>query len=328
MILPGIQTRVLIISDTHGYKPLAEDVPYDEYGISGVAYRDPLPAADVAIHCGDLTLHSTTQEYEKTFSMLRELSAPLKLVIPGNHDRVLDREFWQQHVNRKSKLHGMDNARAEAYRQRHDEARAIIADAAVDGVHLLDEGTHEFELANGALLRVYASPMTPEYGHWAFQYPDGTHEFDIPKNIDVAITHGPPKDVLDTTSMGERVGCPKLFDAIYKAKPKVHCFGHIHESWGAKLVTWKSNPERAGPYCAADVINLHESRWIEEADPHDTREERVARLQSMYRDKCRHVDLSPSDLREQTLFVNAAIMDVGYKLVQVPWLINMDLPRS
>ncbi|KAK4145082.1 uncharacterized protein C8A04DRAFT_27079 [Dichotomopilus funicola] len=64
----------------------------------------------------------------------------------------------------------------------------------------LDEGVHHFDLQNGARLTVYASPFTLE-ADWGFQYRRGEdHEFAIGDEVDVVITHGPPKDVLDLTA--------------------------------------------------------------------------------------------------------------------------------
>ncbi|KAI0133555.1 hypothetical protein BJ170DRAFT_606663 [Xylariales sp. AK1849] len=44
---------------------------------------------------------------------------------------------------------------------------------------------------------------------------------------------------MDYTDSKQRAGCPHLFGAIRRAKPLLHCFGHIHEGWGSKLVTWR-----------------------------------------------------------------------------------------
>lgn len=91
-----IRTRFLIISDTHGHALLdpARDGPEAlKYG-----FRRPLPSADVALHCGDLTTRSTPQELETTLNIMREIDAPLKLVIPGNHDSNLDLKFCEDEV--------------------------------------------------------------------------------------------------------------------------------------------------------------------------------------------------------------------------------------
>ena len=116
----------------------------------------------------------------------------------------------------------------------------MFADVRDEGIVLLDEGTHQFTLQNGASLMVYASPHTPALGQWGFQYrPDHGHEFDIEKGTDIVVTHEPPKGILDYTYEKERAGCADLFAAVARARPKVHSFGHIHEGWGARVVSWK-----------------------------------------------------------------------------------------
>ncbi|CRJ79413.1 hypothetical protein BN1708_000010 [Verticillium longisporum] len=78
MAASNIKTRILVISDTHGKKPL-ETGSDETTNPPTQAYRYPLPKADIAIHCGDLTLGSNVEEFEATFSMIRALDAPLKL---------------------------------------------------------------------------------------------------------------------------------------------------------------------------------------------------------------------------------------------------------
>ena len=75
-----ITTRFLIISDTHSASP------EQNIGKDDIAFRPPLPEADVLLHCGDLTMLGHLHEYEKTLNMLENIDADLKLVIAGNHD--------------------------------------------------------------------------------------------------------------------------------------------------------------------------------------------------------------------------------------------------
>lgn len=49
-------------------------------------------------------------------------------------------------------------------------------------------------------------------------------------NIDILITHGAAKGFLDNGK-----GCAYLAGAIIEAKPKMHLFGHIHESGNRSL---------------------------------------------------------------------------------------------
>jgi Icc-related predicted phosphoesterase len=56
----------------------------------------------------------------------------------------------------------------------------------------------------------------------------------IPDNLDVLITHGPPFGILDqVTPGGTHLGCEELLKAVQEKKPKVHVFGHIHGGAGA-----------------------------------------------------------------------------------------------
>ncbi|KAI9163244.1 Metallophosphoesterase domain-containing protein 1 [Paramyrothecium foliicola] len=334
-----VKTRILIISDTHGVKPVA--APIDTNGTSRVAlieqelatsrrieatgYREPLPEADVVLHCGDLTKRSKPDEFERTFDMLRAVRAPLKLAIAGNHDSALDERYYID------ELGGAPTVTSDIKR--------IIADAEQDGVRYLDEGVYRFNLENGARLTVYASQWTPQYGGWGFQYEEGTHTFDIPSGVDIAMTHGPPLGMLDYAALsGTAAGCPELFRAVYRARPKVHCFGHIHEGWGAHLAKWKEGRDESSPR-RATVIDEEASRTIKvlrELWPSPSIEdagktaEKTRTLAKLSDAGGVHVDLTEGDTRlaegEQTLFVNAAIMDIRYRPNQLPWLVDIDLP--
>lgn len=84
----SITTRFLIISDTHSASPAQNATQND------IAFRPPLPRADVLLHCGDLTMLGHLHEYEKTLDMLESIDADLKLVIAGNHDISLVCEHY------------------------------------------------------------------------------------------------------------------------------------------------------------------------------------------------------------------------------------------
>lgn len=215
-----------------------------------------------------------------------------------------------------------------------------------EGTVFLDEGTHVLTLENGARLTVYASPYTPALGPWGFQYHaerEG-HEFHIEDGTDIVITHGPPKGIMDYTDGRERAGCASLFRAVASARPRVHCFGHFHEGWGAKLVTWRDaaqhgdQPDQPSHFTAIDndrspvlekLSLLVPSRW-------DTHEEAVRKRQKserLSRDRCcmtSHCggDEYPIEPGRQTLFVNASISGLDDLLVQRPWVVDVELPRA
>lgn len=56
------------------------------------------------------------------------------------------------------------------------------------------------------------------------------------------------------------------------------------------------------------------------------------KLIKMSKQRAAHLDLTHGDSRvvqgKQTLFVNAAIMDIRYRPIQLPWLIDVDLARA
>lgn len=135
------------------------------------------------------------------------------------------------------------------------------------------------------------------------------------------MTHGPPLGILDTVTYGKPVGCRNLLRAVERARPRLHCFGHIHEGWGAERVEWKK-------------------RDLAEHVPDDELESTITRVHryepntvQVMADRAAAVDVSMNSERplvpgKETLFVNASIMTARYKPTQAPWLIELDLPRS
>ncbi|KAJ5939108.1 hypothetical protein N7466_002242 [Penicillium verhagenii] len=296
-----IKTRFLIVSDTHGLD------------------RPPKPVssqyADVAIHCGDLTEESKIDEYRATIQYLQALNAPLKLVIAGNHDLTLDTPAFHQKIAEVRP--SLDPKLVEKVYGRDGDARKLLDSAT--GINFLDEGRHSFRLQNGAFLNIYASPYTPSYGDRAFQYkPDLGHEFSI-HNVDVVMTHGPPKGIMDYTHSGQRAGCPYLFEAVSLARPKMHCFGHIHEGWGAKLVTWRPKPSQK-PSHLTDIDN-GKSVLIDKLST-------LRGPKSLSMTSHCHGDSNQLESGSQTLFVNASIEGGGPFTIQPPWLVDIELPPA
>jgi Icc-related predicted phosphoesterase len=319
-----IKTRLLIISDTHG----TDFSPADK----------PLQSADVAIHCGDLTDGSKLEEFRTAIKLLKDINARLKLVIAGNHDFTMDIPAFEKKV-----AEVMPPLEPELVAKEYGapgEARQLFEEARDAGVVFLIEGTHQISLENGALLNVYASPYTPALGAWGFQYhPERGHDFSIERGVDVVITHGPPKGIMDYTHGRERAGCPHLFAAVARARPQVHCFGHIHEGWGARQVTWRDNyGEQPSHFTAIDNDRSH---WIEKLaslqpskfDTQEDAEQKLVKVERYKQDRCcmtSHCagDEHPLEQGKQTLFVNASISGSGDNPVQKPWLIDIGLPRA
>lgn len=188
---------ITAISDTHGM--------HDE--INGMPQ-----SGDILIHCGDFSGHSYPEELIEFNNWLATLNYRHKIVIPGNHDRIFERN--------------------EAM------ARSLLTEATV----LIDQ---YIEIEG---LKIYGAPWTPKYGHWSFMrsIDDLKEKWEnIPSGLDILVTHGPPRHVLDEVmdymphlgSYEPRfTGCPHLFNKVMETKPKYHIFGHIHEGYGAKEV--------------------------------------------------------------------------------------------
>lgn len=317
-----VKTSFLVLSDTHG-----------------AAFKVPSRRVDVAIHCGDLTDESKLAEFRTTLDLLRQLDAPLKLVIAGNHDFTLDMLTFQNRLSEA--VEPIEPELVKRVFGDFGQARQLIDDAKDTGIIFLDEGDHQFTLANGASLKVFATPFTPSKSGWGFQYgPETGRQFPISKDTDLIISHGPPLGVMDYTDSRRRAGCPHLFAAVARSRPRMHCFGHIHEGWGAKLVTWRDQLSDQ-PSHFADIDN---SRSIvidklanlipNKFDTPESAKEKQSKAR-VYTDRgytsashCSH-DTDPLRPGQQTLFVNASSQGLHPDLPHQPfWIVDIDLSKA
>ena len=85
-------------------------------------------------------------------------------------------------------------------------------------------------------MSIYGSPWTfmmPDV--WAFDAPEDQIDgylHAMPDTVDILVTHGPPHGVLDRLVSGKRVGSHAIANAVRRVRPRLHIFGHIHESRG------------------------------------------------------------------------------------------------
>lgn len=188
--------RLVIFSDTH-----------DRH-----LKMKPLPEGDVLIFCGDAQKTGYMEcELYSLNKWLRAQAFRHKIVIAGNHDRTIE-------------CLGPEAAQKEFF---------------TNAIYLQDSGV---EIGG---LKFWGSPWVPELGGWAFGLPRGNPIAEkrdlIPSDTDVLITHGPPMGILDECppirgprrkANLEHAGCGSLVNAVRRVRPKVHCFGHIHECGG------------------------------------------------------------------------------------------------
>jgi Icc-related predicted phosphoesterase len=159
-----------------------------------------VPDGDVFIHAGDFTMFSESIEAVADFNdWLGELPHRYKIVVPGNHEFFLEA----------------------------DPSDRFMLDKAIV---LINEGT---EIEG---LRIWGSPVTPLHGGaFGLSSPKDRKRLyaQIPQDIDVLISHGPPFGILDTAPIsGLHEGCRELLRAVTRVRPKLHVFGHIHTAHG------------------------------------------------------------------------------------------------
>jgi len=96
-----------------------------------------------------------------------------------------------------------------------------------------------------------ASPWTPAFCNWAFNADPADifkHWDLIPSGLDVLVTHGPPKGILDRAAPQlvpptPELGCYDLKIAVIQTKPKIHVFGHIHGGANLQQRLYKDGTE-------------------------------------------------------------------------------------
>lgn len=168
-----------------------------------------LPKGDVLIHCGDFTFQGVTQRVAAFANWMKKQDFAHKICIPGNHEL----SFGPAVAHRKIVIN-------------------LIKEA---GITYLEDSSTEIDG-----VKFYGSPWTPFFFNWAFNLPRGEMLANkwkqIPDDVNVLITHGPPHGILDQTSDNGSQGCEELAKRV-KTLPnlKLHCFGHLHQDGGKSI---------------------------------------------------------------------------------------------
>lgn len=185
----------------------------------------PLPSGDLLFVAGDISEGTPSQLY----SRLCELSA-LKsqykhiIVIGGNHDRALDSNC---DVDCDTQASGQDLSERISCRHRFRTSKDIV--------YLENSGTR-LSIRNRSY-SVWGSPGSLATSkRTAFGY--SAEEADaywaqVPSEVDLLVTHGPPAGYLDGG-----LGCMGLRDVLWKRRPRVHVFGHVHGSRGVAVAKY------------------------------------------------------------------------------------------
>ena len=167
-----------------------------------------VPEADIMIVSGDATNNFESwineQELLNFIDWYSKVDVKYKIYVPGNHDTFC--------FNNNKRVRQLFKSKEIIY---------------------LDKDSVEIEG-----LVIYGDPVTPRYGNWAFMADRAKihkHWEGIPEDVNILITHGPPKGILDLTEdrLGDLtlVGCNSLRRRVNELQNLVlHCFGHIHDT--------------------------------------------------------------------------------------------------
>ena len=168
----------------------------------GLHEQLPQICGDVLIHCGDLCdgFHPNDEDLERIDRWFGRLTFQHVLCVGGNHDFAIEDRI-------RKKVPVLSNA-----------------------TYLQDSGV---EIKG---IKFYGAPWVPLLDRWAFYATDDELRAKwslVPEDTDVLITHTPPWHILDSTrDQVTHCGCSHLAARIASMNLKLHCFGHVHASYG------------------------------------------------------------------------------------------------
>ena len=194
-------------------------------------HRIPIPDGDVFIHCGDAVKFYTSARDIVVFNrFVGQLPHRYKIFISGNHCICFD------------------------------PTRPDLTQQILSNMTYLQDQLIEIEG-----MKIYGSPWRPKRGRIypaeAFGYDSKLIRKDkwsnIPDDIDILLTHGPPYSVRDYHPLtDESIGCPGLLDEVVtRVRPRIHLFGHMHTCRGASLYRTVDNPSlESGHHPSHDIL--------------------------------------------------------------------------
>ena len=185
------------------------------------------------MHAGDLTNDGTVADIQDQIDWISSLPYEYKIVIAGNHDSWFDPRI----------------------RQRVDVGTA----PRWGDVHYLQHSSVQLTFPSKAYrqLSFYGAPQIPRCGveDFAFQYhrSEDAWSYTIPQDVDVLITHTPPRHHLDLPA---GLGCNYLSKEVWRVRPKVHIFGHVHAGHGREEVCWDDTQRVYEKLCSREAKGM------------------------------------------------------------------------
>lgn len=219
--------RIVCLSDTHTKTPFS------------------VPSGDILIHAGDLANAGTVSEIQAQIDWLASLPHREKIVVAGNHDGFFDP------TSRAASDAGKSLSWADVHYLQHSSI------------------TLTFPKHNNRRLSIYGAPGIPQCGgdDFAFQYQrhDDQWTGTIPRDVDILVSHTPPRHHLDLPA---GMGCDYLLKEVWRVRPKAHIFGHVHAGYGRESVFWDEGQAAYERVCARngagllrDLVSI--SAWID-----------------------------------------------------------------
>lgn len=160
---------------------------------------------DMIIHSGDCSNprdpYNNEPEVRDFIDWYKELPVKYKIYVAGNHDTSIEKKL------------------------------VLKQDFADAGIIYLED-----DLVKVEDILIYGSPYTPNFGNWSFMKDRVKLERywrnAIPDYVDIIVTHGPPKGILDKSydknNYIESCGDKSLLNRILEVQPAYCLFGHIH----------------------------------------------------------------------------------------------------
>ena len=200
--------RIVCMSDTHGFHA---KMPY-------------IPEGDVLLFAGDLTHESTHKEIGSFFRFLDTLPHPVKIIVGGNHDFVLD-ELWYN-----SCWPSVDR-----FHQGPINHSLAIQELRKRGIYLEDQ------TVNYKGITIHGILYLDRYHYYHMESslpPDQIKDpqfSNLPSKVDVLITHYAPFGRCDCDPDKHNGSISLLRLLRTRITPRVHLFGHCHDGYGASF---------------------------------------------------------------------------------------------
>ncbi|KAK2882574.1 hypothetical protein FQN49_000222 [Arthroderma sp. PD_2] len=311
------RTRFVCVSDTHGY------------GTREAAFR--LPKGDVLIHAGDITNRGTVEEFRKSVQWIKEADFEVKIVIAGNHDAPLDREYYSKNAEF---FHGGNVESPQKCLELITSEGIIYLDHTSQSVRLKDPKGPR------TMFKVFGSARHPTstqrilswnapFGY-SVDSPDDARQWwnQIPSDADVVISHTPAKNHLDLTALHGNIGCEYLRQALWKIRPRLSICGHVHEGRGYERVKWDTNEmELDGGGTFGEISSTPGT-----LPPRESKKQ--SRIDLTGKTYPRLANEGPMDTaRNETCFINASILATHYphqggRKFNAPIVVDIDLPLN